>query len=351
MSLLHLEMDPALLEMAQTVFERQFERDPKLQKEYDARRKRRMLMDVQYNLVALDVTIRHQAKALFFDHVRWLLEILVYRMPDHRPERVKEQLMEHLDVMGDVVAERWGVTRSQRARTIIAGAKTALSDTSIPEFDTRSIDEDENALAKCFLDHLLSGEKVRASQFITSKVEAGMALPDIYLHVFKPAMYEIGRRWQQNRLTVDKEHYCTAIAQAIMAQFYPQIFSTPRKQKTILAACVGSELHEMGVRMLCDVFELEGWDSIYLGAAVPEAGLMNAIDEHHPDLVALSVTMIHHLDTCFETVRALNEDSRRGTFRLAVGGRATRSMSKQIQKWGVDAVASDAETLVEWASR
>jgi hypothetical protein len=39
-----------------------------------------------------------------------------------------------------------------------------------------------------------------------------------------------------------------------------------------VAACVSGELHEIGVRMLCDLLEMEGWNTIYLGANVPTAG-------------------------------------------------------------------------------
>ncbi|WP_440120087.1 hypothetical protein [Paenibacillus sp. QZ-Y1] len=37
----------------------------------------------------------------------------------------------------------------------------------------------------------------------------------------------------------------------------------------MVAACVGSEQHEIGLRMLTDVFEMEGWDTYYLGQMFP----------------------------------------------------------------------------------
>ena len=55
---------------------------------------------------------------------------------------------------------------------------------------------------------------------------------------------------------------------------YPLLFSQERKDRTILCACPGTELHEMGSRMVADLFENNGWDSIYLGAAVPEDALL-----------------------------------------------------------------------------
>ena len=56
-----------------------------------------------------------------------------------------------------------------------------------------------------------------------------------------------------------------------LSQLYPLIFGQKRRGKRVLVACVGSELHEIGARMVADLFEYQGWDSIYLGAAVPVA--------------------------------------------------------------------------------
>lgn len=43
--------------------------------------------------------------------------------------------------------------------------------------------------------------------------------------------------------------------------------------------------------MVADLFENDGWDGIFLGAAVPEDSMLEAIRSDKPDLVALSVTM------------------------------------------------------------
>ena len=37
----------------------------------------------------------------------------------------------------------------------------------------------------------------------------------------------------------------------------------------MVATCIGGELHEIGIRMVADFFEMEGWDTYYLGANTP----------------------------------------------------------------------------------
>lgn len=60
---------------------------------------------------------------------------------------------------------------------------------------------------------------------------------------------------QTAKITVDAEHYCTSVTQMAMAQMYPVLFANERKNKTLLCACPGTELYEMGARMVADLFE------------------------------------------------------------------------------------------------
>jgi methanogenic corrinoid protein MtbC1 len=98
-------------------------------------------------------------------------------------------------------------------------------------------------------------------------------------------MYQVGELWQRNKITVAQEHYCTAATQMIMAQLYPVLFDRPQNGKRVVVSCVGNELHEMGARMLSDLFTYEGWDSIFLGAAVPKESLLQTLQSEQPCIV------------------------------------------------------------------
>ena len=63
---------------------------------------------------------------------------------------------------------------------------------------------------------------------------------------------------------------------------YPLLVSSERRNRTLLCACPGTELHEMGARMVADIFENDGLDSIYLGASVPEDAMLEADPQQSP---------------------------------------------------------------------
>ena len=71
-------------------------------------------------------------------------------------------------------------------------------------------------------------------------------------------MRRVGELWRTAQITVDAEHYCTSVTQMAITQMYPLLFSSERRNRTLLCACPGTELHEMGARMVADVFENDG---------------------------------------------------------------------------------------------
>ena len=116
-----------------------------------------------------------------------------------------------------------------------------------------------------------------------------------------------------------------------------------------MTCCVGTELHEMGMRMISDLFEYNGWDSIYLGAGVPKSAIMSAVRENNPKVVALSVTMPQHLTLCLEYVNAIRKEFQ--DVKIAVGGRAFLTSDKLWEKWDIDCYADNALNFVQWANK
>ena len=108
------------------------------------------------------------------------------------------------------------------------------------------------------------------------------------------------------------------------------------------------ELHEMGARMVADVFENHGWDSIFLGAAVPVDYIMDSVKENRPDLVTLSVSMPQHLMDCERAVREIK--TKFPETKVAVGGIAFESTEDIWKKWPVDIYSKDVRELLTRAN-
>ena len=109
------------------------------------------------------------------------------------------------------------------------------------------------------MNSLLREDTRQALYLIQQFLEKGIPLNDIYVEILAESMHRVGDLWHTARISVAEEHYCTSVTQMAMSQMYPQLFSSERKNRRILCACPGTELHEMGSRMVADLFENDGW--------------------------------------------------------------------------------------------
>ena len=354
MSLMTSLNDPRVLQLAQKVYADHFLYDPKLELEYDDRRKKLMYEDILYNISFLMTAVHFSDEKIFTSYARWLNELICNLMPDLDRIRIMTQLKDHYRILSgsleDLPSELLNSEESESARRFLQLAME-ITDEVVTDVSLSGhfMQGPFSGYRKMYLDAMLHSNTREAHAVINRAREQGVSILDIYENILNTVMYEVGQLWHQNKLTVDKEHYCSSVTQTVMSQFYDELFLQPRNHRTLICCAVGSELHEIGGRMLSDLFEYDGWDTYYLGAAVPQKALLHAISEHHPDLIALSVTMPQHLLECESTVRAVR--SLYPEVKIAVGGHAFKMTNRIWEKWPIDFYSDTAAELIGWSHR
>lgn len=202
-----------------------------------------------------------------------------------------------------------------------------------------------------YLQKILRREKHDAVRLVVDAAEAGRPIEDLYLDVLQPVQREIGRLWQHNEITVAQEHYCTAITQLIMSQLYRYIFAADRNGHRMVMTCIGGELHEVGARMVADLFELKGWDTYFLGANTPTASIIAAIEEHEAELVGISATMNHGITAVRELIDEIKSEGSASNAAVLVGGRPFLLSDSLWRATGADGFAPDALQAVSVGCR
>jgi len=205
-------------------------------------------------------------------------------------------------------------------------------------------------LAEEYLEAMVACERNRACDCVMEAVERGESIKQIDLHVFQPVQYEIGWLWQSGAISVGQEHYCTNATQLIMSMLYPRIFKGERGGRRLVAACVQGELHEMGLRMLSDFFEMEGWNTDYLGASTPGESIVQAVRDLRPELLAIGVTMHDRLHEAAELIRAIREIELPRRIPILVGGYTFLAVDTLWRKIGADGTAADAQQALALAT-
>lgn len=204
----------------------------------------------------------------------------------------------------------------------------------------------------CEFEHaLLRGNRNDAQQVVQRCLDQGHSLVSIEAHVVQPAMVRIGDGWQANRVSVAQEHMATAIAHAVISASLEQQSLPPPNGHRIILACVEGNHHALGLRMVADAFEVQGWDVTYLGANVPTRALVDMVTTELPDLLGLSVSFPQQLGTVRTILAQLNVCLPDVRPPVLVGGLAVNRFQSLAGALGTDGHAASALDAVEVAQR
>ena len=291
----------------------------------------RCLEDARFHLQFLAAALEAKSVDLFLDYVGWTKVMLARRNVSER------DLRENLEIIARVLHD------VPDAQPYLRAALEQLP--SMPDDVPSLLDPRAPlwSLASEYLAALLRGSRRDAQQLVLSALDGGTPLRDVYRHVFEPVQQEIGRLWQLNQLSVAQEHFCTAATQHIMTQLYGRMFSTEQSDRRAVAMCVGGELHEVGLRILTDLLELEGWQTWYLGASVPPAAAVQLCVDRKADVLLVSATLPPHFSSAAEVIRIFRGRPELEGAKVIVGGRAFRNATGLWRTIGADAYAASAD--------
>lgn len=206
-------------------------------------------------------------------------------------------------------------------------------------------------LRERYLEAQLGGDRRRAIRVLVDEgLKNGVLTSELQLGVIQEAQREIGRLWQEDRISIAQEHMATAISQVALAHLYQLATPSAPNGKRILLACVEGELHDFPARLAADALDLAGFEVRFLGANVPTDSLLSAIAAQKPDLVALSVAMIFNVPTLRDAVARIRAQTNH-RLPIAVGGHAFTQAQSLSDDLGVNATGSDAEAMVAVARR
>ncbi len=179
-----------------------------------------------------------------------------------------------------------------------------------------------NGLNQDFLNALIVGERSFCSTAIQKQFNLGTSIFDIYEGILKPSLYEIGTLWEYNLISVATEHLASAIVETVMNEIYHNIAFSGKGNKSVVVSCVENEFHQIGIKMISDVFELNGWNTYFLGANTPINELLVFLDIVRPDLLALSFSIYFHLPVLENMIKRVHEEY--PDLKILVGGQGFR---------------------------
>ena len=314
------------------------ERHPEVGEQYAPTAMRDWKSHLTQRILELSAALGVEEPDLFTSRVRWTGEALAARqVGDHDVQKsllcLRDVLREELPETARGAAEGY-LDSALGQLAAPAGAEPAGLDPAVPC----------QRLALEYLRAALEGDSRRAVELILDAVDSGLSTRDAYLDVLSAAQKEVGRMWHLGDVAIAEEHLVSATSERAMSILVHRAPRAAANGKTVIAAAVADNGHDLGVRVLADFFELAGWRSICLGADVPVPDLTQAVAYFRPDLLVLSAALSTQLKILRQNIEAVRQLDH--AVKILAGGIVFAEAPELWRALGADGHAEQADAAV-----
>lgn len=165
----------------------------------------------------------------------------------------------------------------------------------------------------------------------------------------REAMDIVGSRYEQGEYFLPELMMAGEMLNDISSMAKPLIHQTGEEEKkeslgTVVLGTVHGDLHDIGKNIVTFMLEINGYEVIDLGIDVPIAEFISAIEEHEPQVVALSGFLTLAFDSMKDTVEAIAEAGLRNKVKIMIGGGQVDEAV--MSHTGADAFGLNAMTAV-----
>jgi MerR family transcriptional regulator, light-induced transcriptional regulator len=309
---------------------------------YGERARQFGIQDAGYHLDFLGGALSVESVESFRRYVLWSARVLSGHAIESRflvenLEGVSSQLRARLDPDHADEVARYVDAGLDALRSIDAGP--SRPDEGVPRSEAREL----------YMEAALRGDRRAALTIVRQAMEDGRNPRDVYVDILQESQAEIGRRWENNQITVAREHMATAVCQYVLTRLYDELPRPAERRGRAVVTGIRGEEHQIGGHMIADMLEMDGWDVRFLGTQLPPEGILEAVGEMNADLVGISTTMLFNLPAAFELIQALRDRFPDATPRILVGGRAYHADPDSWRKVGADGVGLDLHAGVAMA--
>jgi 5-methyltetrahydrofolate--homocysteine methyltransferase len=209
---------------------------------------------------------------------------------------------------------------------------------------TDSLDERLDAIFESVLDY----EDARTEQLVREELAHGTDLHVILNDALIAAMDEVGDLFSKGSLFVPEMLMAARAMKAGLEVLRPLLTNSDSKPVgTIVLGTVHRDLHDIGKNLVGMMLEGAGYTVINLGVDVPPEKFLEAVHEHHPDVVGMSALLTTTMPNMGKTIQLLRKEGWNG--HIMVGGAPVNQ--EFADAIGADGFAADAPGAVELARR
>jgi 5-methyltetrahydrofolate--homocysteine methyltransferase len=200
------------------------------------------------------------------------------------------------------------------------------------------------ARSQKLFDAIVDGKAQIAQSLVEDELNAGADPIALISETMIPAMDEVGKLFQEEEFFVPELMLAGRAMKAAMEPLRPLLAAAGAKPVgVVVAGAVKGDLHDIGKNLVISMLEGASFKVIDLGADVWPEKFVEAIREHHPQIVCLSALLTTTMTAMKTTIEAIRAAGLRREVKILVGGAPiSERYAIEIGADGYGATASDA---------
>lgn len=197
---------------------------------------------------------------------------------------------------------------------------------------------------------IVAGNLEQTQQLVRQALAEGMDTQTLINDYLTTGMAEIGQRFQDRKAFVPNLLMSARAMKGALEILKPYMTEeTETRLGTIVIGTVKGDLHDIGKNLVASMFEGCGFKVVNLGIDVPSEKFIQAIREHHADIVCLSALLTTTMNYMRNVVADLEKEGLRDRVKVMVGGApVNEAFAAQI---GADLYTSNANAAVTGAKQ
>lgn len=188
---------------------------------------------------------------------------------------------------------------------------------------------------------VIDGNRDQAQELVKRAIAENVPAEQILKEGLIRAMAEVGHKFECAEYFVPEMLIAARAMQSGLSLLRPHLVTAHIQAiGKVIIGTVQGDLHDIGKNLVAMMLEGAGFEVIDLGVDVSPEKYVQAVREHHPDLVACSALLTTTMPRMKDIIDAFKTNGLRDQVKVLIGGApVTENFANQI---GADACASDA---------
>jgi corrinoid protein of di/trimethylamine methyltransferase len=198
---------------------------------------------------------------------------------------------------------------------------------------------------------IIDGKAPLAKEITERGLKEGIKPHEFFPKAIVPAMDEVGRRMRECEFFIPEVLIAARAARAATDLLRPLLVGdeSVKAAGTVVCGTVKGDLHDIGKNIVAMMLESAGFRIVDLGVDVTPEKIVEAVNQHNANLVALSALLTTTMVNMKGVIESLVAAGLRSKVKILVGGApVTDSWAHSI---GADGYGKDAPAAVELARK